>query len=269
MSRKRVDRASTQSRIPGCHSLRAIRIASRRSRSLHGLPAPPPERCRVLELGCGNGGNLIPMAYVLLESTFLGLDSAGSAIARGREQICRPRPHERDARSRRPSGRVEPRLVRLRHRTRRLLVGAAAGSGAGARDRLRSARSERHRVRELQHASRMARPNRDAPDDAVAHARQRGSHRENRPGASPRPVPRRGRAAAPALFRDPEGNARASEGRAGRRSCSTTISPSSTSPCCSRTSSNARDGTGSSSSRKPTTATWPRGTPTARAADSS
>jgi methyltransferase-like protein len=54
--------------------------------SLHGLPAPPPERCRVLELGCGDGGNLIPMAYVLPGSAFLGLDSAGSAIARGREQ---------------------------------------------------------------------------------------------------------------------------------------------------------------------------------------
>ena len=55
--------------------------------ALYGFPAPPPERCRVLELGCGSGGNLIPMAYVLPGSTFLGLDSAGSAVARGREQI--------------------------------------------------------------------------------------------------------------------------------------------------------------------------------------
>ncbi len=55
--------------------------------ALYGFPAAPPERCRVLELGCGDGGNLIPMAYVLPKSTFLGLDSAGSAIARGREQI--------------------------------------------------------------------------------------------------------------------------------------------------------------------------------------
>ena len=47
-----------------------------------------PERCRVLELGCGDGGNLIPMAYVLPESTFLGLDAAGSAIAQGKEQIA-------------------------------------------------------------------------------------------------------------------------------------------------------------------------------------
>ncbi|MCM3875138.1 MAG: class I SAM-dependent methyltransferase [Thermoanaerobaculia bacterium] len=56
--------------------------------ALYGLPAAPPGRCRVLELGCGNGGNLIPMAYVLPESTFLGLDAARSAVAQGREQIA-------------------------------------------------------------------------------------------------------------------------------------------------------------------------------------
>ena len=56
--------------------------------ALYGLPAARPERCRVLELGCGNGANLIPMAYVLPESTFLGLDAAGTAVAQGREQIA-------------------------------------------------------------------------------------------------------------------------------------------------------------------------------------
>jgi methyltransferase-like protein len=55
--------------------------------ALYDFPAAPPDRCRVLELGCGDGGNLIPMAYLLPESTFLGLDAAGSAIAQGREQI--------------------------------------------------------------------------------------------------------------------------------------------------------------------------------------
>jgi SAM-dependent methyltransferase/methyltransferase-like protein len=56
--------------------------------ALYGFPAAPPERCRVLELGCGTGGNLIPMAYVLPGSTFLGLDAARSAVARGQEQIA-------------------------------------------------------------------------------------------------------------------------------------------------------------------------------------
>lgn len=56
--------------------------------ALYGLEAASPERCRVLELGCGDGGNLLPMAYVLPGSTFLGLDAAGSAVARGLEQIA-------------------------------------------------------------------------------------------------------------------------------------------------------------------------------------
>jgi len=56
--------------------------------ALYGLKTAPPGRCRVLELGCGSGGNLIPMAYVLPGSTFVGLDAAGSAIAQGQEQIA-------------------------------------------------------------------------------------------------------------------------------------------------------------------------------------
>src|SRR5512135_2412274 len=56
--------------------------------ALYGLPAASPERCRVLELGCGDGGNLVPMAYVLPGSTFLGLDAAGSAVEQGRAQIA-------------------------------------------------------------------------------------------------------------------------------------------------------------------------------------
>src|SRR4029453_18248300 len=56
--------------------------------ALYGLKAAPPEHCRVLELGCGDGGNLIPMAYVLPGSTFLGLDAARTAIAQGREQVA-------------------------------------------------------------------------------------------------------------------------------------------------------------------------------------
>jgi len=47
----------------------------------------PVERCRVLELGCGDGGNLIPMALGLPESRFLGLDLAGEPIDRGRATI--------------------------------------------------------------------------------------------------------------------------------------------------------------------------------------
>jgi SAM-dependent methyltransferase len=52
---------------------------------LMGLPAAPPQRCGVLEIGCGDGGNLVPMAYTLPGSRFVGIDSAPGAVERGRE----------------------------------------------------------------------------------------------------------------------------------------------------------------------------------------
>lgn len=51
--------------------------------TLHGLEPAPVERCRVLELGCGTGANLIPMAYTLPESRFTGVDAATSPIEGG------------------------------------------------------------------------------------------------------------------------------------------------------------------------------------------
>lgn len=56
---------------------------------LFGMTPAPVERCRVLELGCGDGGNLIPMAFGLPESSFTGVDLAESAIVRGQELIAR------------------------------------------------------------------------------------------------------------------------------------------------------------------------------------
>ena len=51
--------------------------------TLFGLDPAPVERCRVLELGCGEGGNLIPMAWQLPESRFTGVDLAARPIAAG------------------------------------------------------------------------------------------------------------------------------------------------------------------------------------------
>jgi methyltransferase-like protein/2-polyprenyl-3-methyl-5-hydroxy-6-metoxy-1,4-benzoquinol methylase len=45
------------------------------------------EGCRVLELGCGDGSNLIPMAFGLRESEFVGVDLARTAIVKGRQAI--------------------------------------------------------------------------------------------------------------------------------------------------------------------------------------
>src|SRR5277367_5351155 len=54
---------------------------------LFGMTPTPIERCRVLELGCNDGWNLIPMAFGLPESEFIGVDLAAQPIARGRAAI--------------------------------------------------------------------------------------------------------------------------------------------------------------------------------------
>jgi SAM-dependent methyltransferase len=49
-----------------------------------GLTPAPVERSRVLEIACGDGMNLIPMAYAMPECRFTGFDLSGRAIAAGR-----------------------------------------------------------------------------------------------------------------------------------------------------------------------------------------
>ena len=49
--------------------------------ALFGLDAAAPADCRLLEIGCGDGGNLLPMAQALPRSTFVGIDSSPGAIA--------------------------------------------------------------------------------------------------------------------------------------------------------------------------------------------
>jgi len=48
---------------------------------LHGGPRPRLEGYRVLELGCADGSNLIPMAFFRPPAAFVGIDSARSQIA--------------------------------------------------------------------------------------------------------------------------------------------------------------------------------------------
>ena len=55
--------------------------------TLFGLEPPLLEHCRVLELGCGDGGNLVPMALGLPAAHFVGVDAAAGAIARGRTLV--------------------------------------------------------------------------------------------------------------------------------------------------------------------------------------
>ncbi|MGD0629273.1 MAG: class I SAM-dependent methyltransferase [Terracidiphilus sp.] len=54
---------------------------------LHGLSPAPVEHCRVLEIGCNEGANLIPMAYAIPTSEFVGFDLARLRIEQGQERI--------------------------------------------------------------------------------------------------------------------------------------------------------------------------------------
>jgi methyltransferase-like protein/ubiquinone/menaquinone biosynthesis C-methylase UbiE len=56
--------------------------------SLHGFDGAPAPRCRVLELGCGAGSNIIPMAFQYPDSEFIGIDLSDSTIAKGNGEIA-------------------------------------------------------------------------------------------------------------------------------------------------------------------------------------
>lgn len=54
---------------------------------LFQLPVAAPEQCRVLELGCASGGNLIPMAWHLPKSEFVGVDLEAAQVAEGQRLV--------------------------------------------------------------------------------------------------------------------------------------------------------------------------------------
>jgi len=54
---------------------------------LFGLPSRPPANCRVLELGCAGGGNLIPLAYSLPGGEFVGIDYSRRHVERAEKTI--------------------------------------------------------------------------------------------------------------------------------------------------------------------------------------
>ena len=55
---------------------------------LFGMRTPAVESCRVLELGCASGGNLISMAITLPDARFLGIDLSARQIGQGRQIIA-------------------------------------------------------------------------------------------------------------------------------------------------------------------------------------
>ena len=58
---------------------------------LKGLTPHPIDRAQVLEIGCGDGANLIPLAYHHPHAQFLGFDRSQSAIDEARHAATRLR----------------------------------------------------------------------------------------------------------------------------------------------------------------------------------
>lgn len=67
---------------PQTHPARLAVIAK-----IHGLQPTPVDSCRVLELGCADGSNLVPMAARLPTTQFVGVDLSPRQIERGRAVI--------------------------------------------------------------------------------------------------------------------------------------------------------------------------------------
>jgi len=68
--------------MPQTHPDRLAALAT-----LFGMQPHPIQNSRILELGCGDGSNLIPMTYGLPESELIGIDLAATAISKGQEMI--------------------------------------------------------------------------------------------------------------------------------------------------------------------------------------
>lgn len=56
--------------------------------TLFGLNPAPIDGCRVLELGCASGGNLLPMADQFPGSRFVGIDASSRQIEQGNELLA-------------------------------------------------------------------------------------------------------------------------------------------------------------------------------------
>lgn len=56
---------------------------------LFGIEAAPPANCRVLEIGCAGGGNLIPMAWHYPDSHFIGIELSARQAADGAQLVAR------------------------------------------------------------------------------------------------------------------------------------------------------------------------------------
>lgn len=69
--------------LAATHPVRLATAALRR-----GLRHASPARCRMLELGCADATNLLPLALAFPESEFVGVDRSAKQIARARDDVA-------------------------------------------------------------------------------------------------------------------------------------------------------------------------------------
>jgi hypothetical protein len=103
--------------------------------TLFGMTPADPARARVLEVGCGDAANLLPMAARYPDARFVACDYSALLMNRARVPRRRAGPGQRRVRRRRPArDRVLARHVRLRDRARLLFVGAGRRARRVRRD---------------------------------------------------------------------------------------------------------------------------------------
>jgi SAM-dependent methyltransferase len=69
---------------PQSHPSRIAALAA-----IAGMTPPPVSRWRVLEIGCGDASNLLPLAFEYPEGRFTGVDRAALPLARGRDMAAK------------------------------------------------------------------------------------------------------------------------------------------------------------------------------------
>ena len=115
-----------------------------------GHLAPRAESCSLLEVGCNDGANLIPMAVSLPGGPIRRLRPlAASDRARAANDQRAGTDEHRPRRSGPRNTCLRARRVRLHRRAWRVFVGATACARGAVRPRRRTPRARRHPLREL------------------------------------------------------------------------------------------------------------------------
>ena len=140
---------------------------------LHGLEPPDPFHARVLEIGCGAGGNLMAMAAATPGIRAPGVDLAAEPIAEGRARDRRDRADQRRAAPGRLRDLADGSLGEFDYIVAHGVYGWVPGGRArrAAGDDRASLAPRRRRLRLLQRPARRLLPAHAARRRALARAR--------------------------------------------------------------------------------------------------